>query len=64
MPTEQLEHLADLLETVLDEAEENKKPTVSDGGMNASRQFNNAKINNEIINLVNRVKEHNLGLMR
>ena len=61
MPTEQLEYLADLLETVLDEAEENKKPTVSDGGMNASRQFNNAKINNKIINLVNRVKENNFG---
>lgn len=55
-PLEDLEYMAQLLEEALSKT--NKKTTVEDGGVKASRQFNDAEINNDIISLVNRVKEN------
>ncbi len=58
-PVDQLQYIADTFEEILKKTAERKKPATETGGVKASRQFNNAKINNEIINLVNRVKENN-----
>ncbi len=58
-PVDQLQYIADTFEEILKKTAERKKPATESGGVKASRQFNNAKINNEIINLVNRVKENN-----
>lgn len=58
-PVEVLQEIARQFDAALEQVAKEKNPTVSDGGVKASRQFDNAEINNEIISLVNRVKKNN-----